>query len=985
MKKNRWSKTKAVMVVFLIVTQNAWALDPNALPTGGKVVAGQGSINTSGSAMTVTQGSDRMVSNWGTFNIGQNASVSFQQPNSSSVALNRIQDTSPSQIFGQLSANGQVFLLNPSGILFGPTARVDVGGLVASSLNMTNENFMAGNYTFESSSAGGFVLNQGNIRTADGGYVAFIAPHVENQGQVTTPGGTVAMAAGERVRLDFTGDRLVNFVVDQGAVEAAAVNSGTISADGGLVVMSAKTADELIASVVNNDGVIEARTLEAKEGRIILDANNGQTTLSGTLDVTSLDGRAGKIVVTGDRVFVEAEAYLNASGANGGGEIFVGGGWQGSDTSIHNATETVVKQGAVLEASATDNGNGGTVVVWSDKNTYFNGSIFATGGEYSGDGGNVEVSGKENLAFFGNVNVLSPNGMNGSLLLDPNNITIVDGSGGQTGAYADWSVNDSDYNNYVIPETVLEALTGNVELTAYNNIIMNDLTDNILNLSATSISFFSNDEQSGSSAGGFTMDVSDTIKLNGAGNLTLQGGSQAGPSNTYSIYAGTLWTNGGDVIFNTKRSGAALPIRVLGTITTSGGDVSVAAGTRFGLTNSVVVDVQLDELVSTSGGSFSSNMTGAVEINCGMSLGAGSASFGGTGTQINSEITSTANVTIASPLTFGAGSGITTTGTVTFNQTAAMADAGADLILTANEFVFNNTFTGNSGTITLKPYNVGTNVDLGSAGAGDMTINNTNFSKLSGFANVTVGRTDGTGTIKVVSDTSVSTSGNLELANKTIDITGGTLANTGGNIVLTGDTFSIDKGITANSGNGKITVRQHTVANSITMGTGLTNAVIGQMSANTLEIGRSNGGNVSFDGNISTTADVLNVLSGGDITLGNGVTLDVGAGTANLVAGGDFINNSGASAISTSGDGRWLIWSSNPANDTRGSLVYDFKQYNATYGSTAVSGGAAEDGFLYTLAPTITASLTGSVAKTYDSACNGQVKTDIQLWLSSLQ
>ena len=255
-----------VMAAVLAVTFHAWALDPTALPTGGQIVAGQGSIGTSGSTMTVTQGSDRMVSNWSTFNIGQNASVSFQQPNTSSVALNRILDTSPSQIYGQLSANGQVFLLNPSGILFGPTARVDVGGLVASSLNMTNENFMAGRYSFEKSGNAGAVINQGQIRTADGGYVAFLSPHVKNEGEIVATQGTVAMAASDKVSLDFTGDSLVNFVVDQGAVDAAVVNSGTISADGGLVVMTAKTADELIASVVNNDGVCRSEDTGGQRG-----------------------------------------------------------------------------------------------------------------------------------------------------------------------------------------------------------------------------------------------------------------------------------------------------------------------------------------------------------------------------------------------------------------------------------------------------------------------------------------------------------------------------------------------------------------------------------------------------------------------------------------------------------------------------------------------------------------------------------------------
>lgn len=939
---------------------------PGELPTGGQITSGSGGIASSGSAMTVIQNSDRMVTNWNTFNIGRDASVTFNQPGASSVALNRITDQNPSQIFGNLSANGQVFLTNSAGIVFGPTAQVNVGGLVASALNMTNEDFQAGQNRFSGNSSGE-IVNQGQLTTLDGGVVAMVGPIVRNEGKINTPSGSTLLVAGTDVTLDLDGDGLITYRVDGGSVSALAENIGTISAGGGMVVMTSRGVDDLISSVVNNEGIIEAKSLESRNGKIILDAQYGQSTISGTLDVASLSGKAGKIVVTGKQVFLEAGTSLNASGATGGGEIFVGGGWQGSDTSIHNATETVVKQEAVLDASAIDNGNGGNVVVWSDKATFFSGSIFARGGEYSGDGGNVEVSGKENLGFFGNVNILSPNGTDGSLLLDPNNITIVDGSAGQTGAYVDWSVNDSDYTNYVIPETVLEGLAGNVELTAYNNIIINNLTDNILNLSATSISFFSNDESSQSSMGGFTMDVSDTIRLNGAGNLTLQGGSQAGPSSLYSIYAGNLETNSGDVIFNTKRQGAALPMRVTGTITTNGGDVLVADGTRFALVNSDVVDVQFDSLISTSGGNFTSNMTGTVKVDGGMNLGAGTATFGGTGTQINSVITSTNAVTIDSPLTFGANSGITTTGTVTFNQTAAMANAGDDLILTADDFVFNNTFTGNNGNITLKPYNAGTDVDLGTTGDGDMTITDINFSKLSGFANIIVGRIDGTGTTKVVSNSSMS-SGNLEIINQTVDITGGTLANTGGDIILSGDTFNITKGVTANGGTGTITVRQQAASDPINLGTGITTAIAGLMSANTLEIGRTNGGDVTFDGDISTTASNVNVFSGGDITFDTGKTLSVGTGIVNLVAGGNFINNSGASAISTSGDGRWLIWSSNPANNTRGGLAYDFKQYNATYGSTAVSGGAAEDGFLYTLAPTITASLTGSVDKTYDAA-----------------
>ena len=133
----------AVMSAFLSGALTVHALDPGALPTGGQIVAGQGSISGAGNAMTVFQNTQKMIANWSTFNIGQNASVRFNQPNPSAIALNRVQSQNPSQILGSLTANGQVWLVNPSGILFGSTARVDVGGLVASSLNITNENFLA--------------------------------------------------------------------------------------------------------------------------------------------------------------------------------------------------------------------------------------------------------------------------------------------------------------------------------------------------------------------------------------------------------------------------------------------------------------------------------------------------------------------------------------------------------------------------------------------------------------------------------------------------------------------------------------------------------------------------------------------------------------------------------------------------------------------------------------------------------------------------
>ena len=304
----------------ILCAATALALDPNALPTGGQITAGRGAISQSGGAMTITQQTDRMVANWGTFNIGQNASVTFRQPGSSSVALNRILDQNPSQIYGSLSANGQVFLINAAGIYFGPTARVDVGGLVASSLNIRNDDFLSGRYSFTKDGVAGGIINQGTIHAADGGYVAFISPRIVNEGTVAASGGTVAMAAGDKVSLDFTGDRLVSFTVDKGAIAALIENKGLISAGGGVVILSAKAADSLTTAVVNNSGIIEARTLANKEGRILLlsDADIGETVVGGTLDASApLAGNGGFIETSGAKVTIRDGLRVTTDAPNG--------------------------------------------------------------------------------------------------------------------------------------------------------------------------------------------------------------------------------------------------------------------------------------------------------------------------------------------------------------------------------------------------------------------------------------------------------------------------------------------------------------------------------------------------------------------------------------------------------------------------------------------------------------------------------------------
>ncbi len=270
----------------------------HAGPTGGTVAAGSASIANSASTTTITQTTQNAVINWQSFSIGQGEAVRFVQPNSSSVALNRVLGAEPSSILGSLSANGKVFLVNPNGILFGPGSSVNVGALVASTLNIADADFMAGRYKFNNPGSGS-VVNQGSIN-ADGGYVALLGATVSNQGTISARLGTVALAAGNAITLDVAGDGLLNVTIDEGAVNALVSNGGLIKADGGQVLLSAQAAGNLLKTVVNNDGVIEAQTIDSHNGviRLLGDMQSGTVNAGGTLDAAAPNGGNGGFIET---------------------------------------------------------------------------------------------------------------------------------------------------------------------------------------------------------------------------------------------------------------------------------------------------------------------------------------------------------------------------------------------------------------------------------------------------------------------------------------------------------------------------------------------------------------------------------------------------------------------------------------------------------------------------------------------------------------
>ena len=403
-----------------------------ALPSAGVVSSGSATITSSGpGSLLITQASQNALLNWQSFGIGAKESVQFVQPGSNSVAINRVLGSDPSQIFGNLSANGKVFLVNPNGILFGKGASVNVGGLVASALDLTDADFTAGRYRF-SGTGGGEVTNLGSIYAEPGGSVALLGARVGNEGTISANLGSVALAAGSAATVDVPIDGLIHVTVDKSAAHALASNGGLIEADGGEVLITAHAKDALLDTVVNNQGIVQANSVGFRNGRIVLDGgDSGLVTVGGTLRAsgTTPSMTGGTIIASGDKVLIADHAQLDAKGSSGGGGIYVGGGWQGSDPDIRQASGVYVAQSATLDASASVNGNGGTVVAWSDVHnpqsaTRVYGSLVARGGAEGGDGGRIETSGHWLDVAGLKVDAAGPSGKGGQWLLDPDDLTV---------------------------------------------------------------------------------------------------------------------------------------------------------------------------------------------------------------------------------------------------------------------------------------------------------------------------------------------------------------------------------------------------------------------------------------------------------------------------------------------------------------------------------------------------------------------------------
>jgi trimeric autotransporter adhesin len=281
----------------------------NTLPTNPTIKSGNININTNSAKMTVNQASQQGVINWGSFNIGKDASVRFNQPNTSASTLNRVIGGELSQIAGQLSSNGRVILVNPNGVIFSNGSRVDVGSIVASTMNISDADYLGGTMKFTRDGAIGKIINQGTITAADGGYVALLAPEVQNEGVVTARKGSIAFAAGDAVTLSVGSSGLLNVEIDPATVNTLIENKGLVEADGGLVYMSSKAATSAISSTISNTGTIQANSLEERDGKVILFAHDGTMNVDGTIEA-----KGGFVETSGKNVKISDTAKVTTLG-----------------------------------------------------------------------------------------------------------------------------------------------------------------------------------------------------------------------------------------------------------------------------------------------------------------------------------------------------------------------------------------------------------------------------------------------------------------------------------------------------------------------------------------------------------------------------------------------------------------------------------------------------------------------------------------------
>ena len=804
----------------------------HANPTNPVVVNGAAQFTSTGNLLTVTNTPNAII-NWGSFSIGANEITRFVQQSASSAVLNRVMGQNPSSILGSLQSNGRVFVINPNGIVFGAGSQVNVAGLVASSLNLSNADFLAGRLNF-SNGLGNGVINNGNITTERGGSVLMIGNAVTNNGIITSPKGEVMLAAGNSVELlnPGTPDLRVQIV----APDNKAVNLGQIAAEAGRI--------GIYAGLIQQGGTINANSVVVGEsGQIMLKATrnttreagstttangpaggnitiqSGDTTMvSGTVQAKGSEAHGGSIKVLGNLVGLDGKASLDASGATGGGTVLVGGDFQGGNPEVQNAFRTYVGPDVTIKADAINTGDGGKVVVWADDVTRFYGNISAQGGSQSGNGGNVEVSGHNYLDFNGSVGTKAPNGDAGTLLLDPSDITIstagnsnITGSPNFTGSGAGSILNVGVLTGLLNGGTAvtINASGGSGAAFLPDGIgpapgfvtINTPLTYN----SAQTLSFqILGDNRTGPGTSG-TVNINQPVTNTGTGALIVTGVGISSPSNqaalnikadvTLNNGAGSISLGGTPVttfLYNSPTIKAQLVGNGFGLRVTPNANVTITGNVNN------FADLNVGDGFAGGGGNakltINGNLTGRTAAA--NSIFVGDSAFGYT----NSSLTVTGTVSVVSLLrihesTVDLQSGVTlpngagqSGGGLTKSGTTASLTGGA-IAVNGGAFTWSGGTIGGTGALTVAagiPVTLSNNLTLNRTWT---WANGTNFSYVGGTNITGTGAFNNTGTININNGTlslgvgGTDTGSYLMVAGNTLAFTGGTRSFSGAGTV----------------------------------------------------------------------------------------------------------------------------------------------------------------------------------------------------------
>jgi filamentous hemagglutinin family protein len=904
--RNPWQKHIICILSVWIALFPAFAF---ALPTDPTVQAGSVTFDqVDPNTLNVIQSTNKAIIDWQSFNIQADEATHFQMPSSDSFNLSRVTGGVGTEIFGTLTSNGNLMLLNPNGILFGANSKIDVGGLIATTSNITNSNFMAGNYQFDiPSSVNRTVINRGVINVAQGGLLAFVAPGVENSGIINAQLGQVSLASGKTFTLDLYGDKLVSLGVDSKVlnqvigpdgqpVSSLVKNGGSIFANGGTVFLEVNAARDIVDHVINMDGLIEAKSAVQENGEIILlGGDEGLVNVNGTLDASGKDAgqTGGEVQVLGEWVALLENAFIDVSGDLGGGTALIGGDYGGKGL-VPTAEKTYFHSTAFVTADALSSGDGGKVILWADDATYFYGGVSATGGLQSGNGGFVETSGKKYLDFDGSVDVGAVNGEGGTVLLDPASITLLSGVDSNSTGFTAGSDISELFAEDSAAVTVLNPDAGGSfdGISAGSTII----------LQATDFITVSNDfilvTATGSANNSLVMQAGGAINVNA--NITLDG------TGTIHLEADSVHSTSGGA-----DGTGALNIAATKTITTINQSVTLI-GADFGFSGSIDAgsgNVAIAESVSSSTLALGSatgtllsdaeldNITTTGTLTIGQATTAGSDGAGtGASTLTSGAITTdgltlSQNIALISDSTVDLGAS-TLTGTLSVTSTGgAITDSGALAVTGATtisasgfDVTLDNASNNFAGAVSV----IGANVQLVDAGAinlGASTVSGTYAVTATAGGDITDSG------VLAITGASTFTAGNgqsvtLDSASTytgAVSFVGTTLAS-----VTINDSGAFDLGALTLTGNLSVTA-----AGAVTQTGALAITGTTTVSASGFDVTFGDATN-NFAGAVGITGANVSVVDAGDLVLGPSTVSGTYAATA--TAAGD-ITNTGALAI----------------------------------------------------------------------------------------